>query len=288
MRHRHGPAGLRQALGQGRRARAGEVARRGPGAQGRLAVHQPRRSRRLRCGLHRGVQVAVRRSSALPLRHHRLRPARSGPQRPDHLPGRQDPGQALRGRPAQGRDRPRAEGPAGRQDPGLGVREEVRRSAAVRRLQVRRAGHGPDAPGRRRQEAELPRHLLRHVHRLGLRRTVPGQRGPHGPGRRRRPERRPARVERPAAGRLRAVAGEVRLRLRHQLRLAVPAVRKPGGRGAAARPLHRRPAGPPAVRPATRTARWTRRWAGPASSSGCTATSAPTGGSTCATRWARR
>ena len=95
-----------------------------------------------------------------------VRPAAVHHRRAEGPAGRRRPGPADRRRPG------RRPGPA-RAGGGAGLRGQVRQRARALQHRRDRARHGPDPAGGRRQQAELPRLLLRHPARRGLRPPVP-------------------------------------------------------------------------------------------------------------------
>ena len=158
-----------------------------------------------------------------PVRRRRVRSARHRREHPEAgLPDarrRRSSARRSRRRPVAGRGRG---GRAG--DPGL--RREVRRAlrrggrAGQRRHPRRRPGHGRAARRAGRPQADLPRLLLRHLHRLDLRRDVPRQRARHGARRRRGPGRAQRRRGRGPDGRVPARVRGVRGGLREEPRPA--------------------------------------------------------------------
>ena len=108
------------------------------------------------------------------LRHHRLRPARRRPEHAgDRLPGQPGDGRhllaAVHDAVQPGRERAGREGAALHQ----GLPEGERRHPVARLDRQRRPRHGPDPRAARREQAELPRLLLRHVPRRDVREPVP-------------------------------------------------------------------------------------------------------------------
>ncbi len=225
VRPRRGAAGLREADRPHHQDRPAPAARGQARPARRLAPGQPRRSRRLRHG-GRGVVDEEPRRPGRPLRPGRLRPARRRRQRaqrplPHRRRARRRPARPGRGHLGRGHRADRG----GEQGLRRQVRPAQRRGLpGARRHPRRREGHGRHALGARRREAELHRLLLRHPHRLGVRRGVPRQRPRPRPRRRRRPH--PER---------RGLAGRPGRRFPEGVHRVLDLVRRPQG----LRPRHR-------------------------------------------------
>ena len=202
----------------------------GDRAQGphRFAAGEPRRAGRVRRRVRSrgGRDGTVPDEPAQTLRHHRLRSAWRECEHGDPL--HRQPRSAGPARSVTGR-RHRARG-AGRRGPRLRrrMRQAQRHDAA---LSVdRRRGPGPrrHPPGGRRQEAQLPRLLLRDAHRLALRgplsRPGPGDGPRWGDG----PVDGPRAVPGRTGGGLREGADQLPRRLRRADGLRLPRGRQAG------------------------------------------------------------
>ncbi len=183
-------AARRRAGGHRGRTPARHRSRPPPG----LVGAQLRRPGRRRCDHAAVVRRSDPQGDPRPLRPRQLRPAWRG-----RVPCRRVRRRADRRPPERGRPdtqlRRRAPGVLRRHArtgrPRRTVRRRERPVAGAGRYPQRGARHGPPARRTRRREAHVPRLLLRHRHRRGLRADVPRPRRSPGAGLPRRPVRRP-------------------------------------------------------------------------------------------------
>lgn len=233
MRQGHRPARLREA--RGRHPRTGDGPLPGHGhvqgfgaAQLRRPGRPGRQPTRL-CG--QGLHEPDER-----LRRGHLRPARRRQVLPRQLWRGHGHGRGRRGDRRRGRRQPACR-PRTAAQGGPGLRQALRARPAAHRHRERLPRPRRDAPGTRRQEAQLPRFLVRDTARRGVRGPVPQEGGPVRPGRRRHPHRVARRAG--SRGRRRAAdrAGGLPHLVRDRHRLSVragrarrpPAGRRPGG-----------------------------------------------------------
>ena len=188
--HGQGPAGLgRPGDGRDVRHRGDPGPQRPSSATGSARCWSTRAAPAAPASTWPSTFVARSRRPARPrspaVRHRRLRPARGGPVQPGQVHLRRGPRRQLRRRARPGR--PGRSSTALVDLPGgspTAASAKYGDDAAAVLHRADRAGHGRDAAGGRRREADLPRLLVRHPARRGLRPAVPDQ-GPR-PGARRR------------------------------------------------------------------------------------------------------
>ena len=130
------------------------------------------------------------------------------------------PGRLLTRRRRAHRVRDQGLRPALRRQDGQGV-------PCQRRNRKRGKGSRRDAGRPRRQEADLPRVLVRHPDRVAVRRGLPAERARDDPRRCRRPQCRSGRSRHPAGGGLPDGVQRLRRRLREAVRTARSAPTRP-------------------------------------------------------------